>query len=77
MSAKLMHGYSAEKRPALLFKMGSLGCGPGRFNFPTHATFMPTGDILVSDKNNGRSVITLKRWIQFQVDTESILKTVL
>ncbi len=50
-----------------LFKISGYGSGPGRFDFPTHATFMPNGDILVSDKNNLRLQI-FNCWGQFKYE---------
>ncbi|KAK2148708.1 hypothetical protein LSH36_486g01036 [Paralvinella palmiformis] len=38
----------------LVCKISGYGKEPGKFDFPTHATFMPNGDLLVSDKNNHR-----------------------
>jgi DNA-binding beta-propeller fold protein YncE len=43
-----------KKAIRLLFKISGYGKEPGKFDFPTHATFMPNGDLLVADKNNFR-----------------------
>jgi hypothetical protein len=47
-----VHAFDAKGE--LVFSFGGRGSGEGRFNFPTHVTWTPPGEILVADSLNFR-----------------------
>jgi DNA-binding beta-propeller fold protein YncE len=46
--------YALDARGQLAFAIGGRGDGEGQFNFPTHVTVTPKGDLVVADSLNFR-----------------------